>query len=63
MPWSIQVAVESVRYDDARMANAVDFIPSAERLDGKSVRFVQDDFVKAFGAIRASIFIAGAVSN
>ena len=63
MPWSIQVAVESVRYDDARMANAVDFMPSAERLDGKTVKFVQGDFIKVFGAIRASIFIAGAVSS
>lgn len=52
-----------VRFTNARMADAVEFMPSAERLDGKSVRFVQDDFIKAFGAIRASIFIAGAVSN
>ena len=52
-----------VRFTNARMADAVEFMPSAERLDGKSVRFVQDDFVKAFGAIRASIFIAGAVSS
>jgi len=37
-------------------------MPSAERLDGKSIRFVQDDFINAFGAIRASIYIAGAVS-
>jgi len=45
------------------MANAVDFMPSAERLDGKTVKFVQGDFIKVFGAIRASIFIAGAVSS
>ena len=52
-----------VRFIYARMADAVEFMPSAERLDGTSVRFVQKDFVKAFGAIRASIFIAGAVST
>jgi len=51
-----------VRFTYARMADAVEFMPSAERLDGKSIRFVQDDFVKTFGAIRASIFIAQKVS-
>ena len=51
-----------VRYTNARMADAVEFMPSAERLDGKSIRFVQDDFIKAFGAIRASISIAGSVA-
>jgi D-amino peptidase len=63
-PFVLDPPVEAVvRFTNARMADAVDFMPSAERLDGKSVRFVQDDFIKAFGAIRASIFIAGAVSN
>lgn len=63
-PFVFEAPVEAVvRFTNARMADAVSFMPSAERLDGKSVRFVQDDFVKAFGAIRASIFIAGAVSN
>jgi D-amino peptidase len=51
-----------VRFTNARMADAVEFMPSAERLDGKSIRFVQDNFINAFGAIRASIYIAGAVS-
>ena len=51
-----------VRYTNARMADAVEFMPSAERLDGKSIRFVQDDFIKAFGAVRASISIAGSVA-
>jgi D-aminopeptidase len=51
-----------VRYTNARMADAVRFMPSAERLDGKSIRFVQDDFIKAFGALRASISIAGSVA-
>jgi len=63
-PFVFDPPVEAVvRFTNARMADAVEFMPSAERLDGKSVRFVQDDFVKAFGAIRASIFIAGAVSS
>jgi len=63
-PFTFEPPVEVVvRFTNARMADAVNFMPSAERLDGKSVRFIQDDFVKAFGAIRASIFIAGAVSS
>jgi D-amino peptidase len=52
-----------VRYTNARMADAVEFMPSAERIDGKGIRFVQDDYLKAFGALRASIYIAGAVSG
>lgn len=63
-PFIFKPPIEAlVRYTNARMADAVEFMPSAERIDGKTVRFVQDDFLKAFGAIRASIYIAGAVSN
>lgn len=47
-----------VRYTNARMADAVEFMPSAERIDGKTIRFVQDDYLKAYGAFRASVFIA-----
>jgi D-amino peptidase len=63
-PFVFEAPVEAVvRFTNARMADAVEFMPSAERIDGKSIRFVQDDFVKVFGAIRASIYIAGAVSS
>jgi D-amino peptidase len=63
-PFTFDPPVEAVvRFTNARMADAVDFMPSAERLDGKSIRFVQDDFINAFGTIRASIYIAGAVSS
>lgn len=62
-PFIFEPPVEAVvRFINAKMADAVNFMPSAERLDGKSVRFVQEDFVKTFGAIRASIFIAQKVS-
>jgi D-amino peptidase len=62
------IAVESpveivVRYMNARLADAVEFMPSAERLDGKTIRFVQNDFIEAFNALRASIFVVGAVST
>ena len=52
-----------VMYTNARMAIAVNFMPSAERLDGKTIRIVQDDYLKAFGALRASLYIVGAVST
>ena len=47
-----------VRYTNAGMADAVEFMPSAERIDGKTIRFVLDDYLEAFGAFRASIYIA-----
>ena len=63
-PVKVEPPVEIVvRYVNARMADAVEFMPSAERLDGKTIRFVQGDFLEAFNALRASIFIAGAVSS
>ena len=63
-PFAFESPVEIVvRFTNSRMGDAVEFMPSAERLDGKGIRFVQDDFVGAFNALRASIFIAGAVST
>jgi D-amino peptidase len=62
-PFSFEPPIEVlVRYTNAGMADAVGFMPSAERVDGKTIRFVQDDYLKAFGAFRASVYIAGAVS-
>jgi len=63
-PLMVEPPVEIVvKYVNARMADAVEFMPSAERLDGKTIKFVQSDFLEAFNALRASIFIAGAVSS
>ena len=63
-PVKVKTPVEIlVRYINAKMADAVEFMPSAERLDGKTIRFVQDDFLEAFNALRASIFIAQKVSS
>ncbi len=62
-PFTFEPPIEVlVRYTNAGMADAVEFMPSAERVDGKTIRFVQDDYLKAFGAFRASVYIAGAVS-
>lgn len=63
-PFAFEPPIEvTVKYVNALMADAVAFMPSAERVDGRTVRFVQDDYLKAFGALRASIYIAGAVSR
>ena len=51
-----------VRYTNARMADAVEFMPSAERVNGKTIKFVLDNYLKAYGAFRASVYIADAVS-
>ncbi|MDH5792736.1 MAG: M55 family metallopeptidase [Candidatus Bathyarchaeota archaeon] len=62
-PFSFESPIEVlVRYTNAGMADAVGFMPSSERVDGKTIRFVLDDYLKAFGAFRASVYIAGAVS-
>lgn len=61
-PFTFKPPIEvKVKYANSAMADAVAFMPSAERLDGRTIRFVQDDYLKAFGALRASIYIASAV--
>lgn len=62
-PFTFEPPIEAVvKYVDTTMADAVEFMPSAERLDGRTVRFVLDDYIKAFRAVRSSIWIAGAVA-
>ncbi len=39
----------------ALMADAVEFMPSAERIDGRSIRLVLDDYVTAHRAFIASV--------
>jgi len=63
-PFVFKTPVEIVvRFTNSRLGDAVEFMPSAERLDGKGFRFIQNDFLGAFNALRASIFIASAVST
>ena len=63
-PFVFKTPVEIVvRFTNSRLGDAVEFMPSAERLDGKGFRFIQNDFLGAFNAVRASIFIASAVST
>jgi D-amino peptidase len=51
-----------VKYGNSLMADAIEFMPLAERVDGRTIGFTLDDYLKAFGALRASIFIAGSAS-
>lgn len=63
-PFAFQPPIEAeVKYATAVMADAVEFMPSAERVDGRRVKFVSDDYLKVFKAVRASIYIAGSVAN
>jgi D-amino peptidase len=52
-----------IRYTSELMADAVAFMPSAERMDAQTIRFVQDDYLKAFGAFRAAVSIALSVDR
>ncbi len=63
-PFTFEPPIEmEVRYANALMADAVEFMPSAERVDGRTVRFVLDDYLKAFNAFIASVYISSAVSR
>ena len=62
-PFTFQPPIEVlVEYSNALMADAVEFMPTAQRVDGRTIRFVLDDYLKAFGAFRASAYIANAVT-
>jgi D-amino peptidase len=63
-PFTFNPPIEvRVKYMNSIMADAVEFMPSAVRVDGRTIDFVLDDYLKAFGAFRASIYIANTVSN
>ncbi|KON31341.1 hypothetical protein AC482_01205 [miscellaneous Crenarchaeota group-15 archaeon DG-45] len=63
-PFTFEPPIEiGVKYVDSLMADAVEFMPLVERIDGRTVAFALDDYLKAFRALRASIYIAGAVSG
>ena len=63
-PFTFNPPIEvRVKYMNSIMADAVEFMPSAVRVDGRTIDFIVDDYLKAFGAFRASIYIANAVSS
>jgi D-amino peptidase len=63
-PFIIKPPIEIlVKFTNALMADGVEFMPTAERINGRTIRFVLDDYIKAYGAFRASVEIASAVSR
>lgn len=54
------IAVQ-IQFSNSLMADAVVFMPFIERIGGRAVGFTMDDYLKAFRAMRASIFIASSV--
>ncbi|HUS78548.1 MAG TPA: M55 family metallopeptidase [Patescibacteria group bacterium] len=63
-PFTFEPPIEMyVKFTNAQMADGVEFMPTAERIDGRTIKFVLDDYIKAFGAFIASVAIAGAVSS
>jgi D-amino peptidase len=51
------------RFIDSLMADVAENMPCVERLDGKTIRIQQDDYLHAVRALRASIMIASTVTS
>ena len=63
-PFTFQPPIKmQVTYTSALLADAVEFMPSAKRINGRTIEFVLDDYLKAFGAFRASVYIASTVAR
>lgn len=48
-----------IRFIHSGMADAAEWIPGVERIGGPALGFVQDDFLKAYGLMRALIALGG----
>jgi len=51
-----------IRFTDAKRADAASFMPSATRLDGKTITINQDDYIKAYHGFLAAVMCAASVS-
>jgi D-amino peptidase len=51
-----------IRFTDAKRADAASFMPSATRLDGKTITINQDDYIKAYHGFLAAVMCATSVS-
>ena len=51
----------TIRFTEASRADAAMFIPTAERLDGMTVRFVHKDYLPAFNGFLAAVMCASTV--
>jgi D-amino peptidase len=59
-PYWVKEPVEvRLRFNREQMADLASFLPYLERLDGKTVRGVFDDYPTAFRGLRAAIYVAG----
>lgn len=52
----------TIRFTEASRADAAMFIPTSERLDGMTVRFIHGDYITAFNAFIAAVMCASTVS-
>jgi D-amino peptidase len=55
--------VLTIRFIDSLMADVAENMPCVERLDGRTIRIQQNDYLRAIQALRASILIASTVTN
>ncbi len=51
-----------IRFTDAKRADAASFMPSAKRLDGKTIIITQSDYIKAYHGFLAAVMCATSVS-
>jgi len=51
-----------IRFTDAKRADAASFIPSAERLNGKTIRIIHEDYIKVYHGFLAAVACATAFS-
>mgnify|MGYP006297184503 FL=1 len=51
-----------IRFTDAKRADAASFIPTAERIDGKTIVITNDDYIKAYHGFIAAVMCGSSVS-
>jgi len=62
-PHTVEPPIEfRIRFTDARRADAASFIPTAQRLDGKTVTITHSDYVKTYHGFLAAVMCATSVS-
>jgi D-amino peptidase len=53
----------TIRFTDAKRADAASFIPTTERLDGKTIKLTAADYIKAYHGFLAAVLCGTAVSS
>ena len=62
-PFSFQPPINfRIRFTNAKQADAASFMPSAIRLDGKTIIITQSDYIKAYHGFLAAVMCATSVS-